>query len=229
MDVKYTRQIALPEIGEAGQEKLANASVLVVGAGGLGSPTLLYLTAMGIGHIGFIDNDRVGLSNLQRQIMYSAEDVGELKVEKTYTRLRALNPDVKLESISDRLTSANGEEIIKKYDVVVDACDNFVTRFLVDEISSKYGIPYVYASVGDFSGQVSVFNHSGCGSYRDFVGNFDRSEDELQVNVLGALPGIIGSIQAMEVIKIIVGCGETLSGKLLTIDTLANEYNVYSL
>ena len=230
MDVRYSRQTALPEIGEQGQRRLSEASVFVVGAGGLGSPILLYLAAMGVGRIGFVDNDRVGVSNLQRQILYTTEEIGQPKVEKTYKRLTALNPEILIDPYHNRLTSENAPEILKDYDIIVDACDNYDTRLMVDEISQRLQIPYVYGAVEGFQGQVSVFNHRGCGSYRDFVGSLGRGNDaDRVINVPGPLPGVIGSIQAMEVLKLIVGCGEPLSGKLLTIDLLQNDYTIFML
>lgn len=231
MDVtRYSRQIALPEIGEDGQRKLSHASVFVVGAGGLGSPVLLYLVAMGIGRIGFVDDDRVGVSNLQRQILYTSDQIGSPKVEEARKRLEALNPDVILEPYDTRLTEENASTMLDRYDVIVDACDNYATRLLVDEISRQSQKPYVYGGVDGFRGQVSVFNYNGCGSYRDFFGDLERKEESTRiVNVPGALPGVIGSLQAIEVLKIIVGCGEPLCGKLLTVDVLQNEYNIFML
>lgn len=230
MDVRYSRQTALPEIGKEGQQRLSQASVFVVGAGGLGAPILLYLVAMGVGRIGFVDDDRVGESNLQRQILYTTEEIGQPKVNRAYNRLATLNPDVRLEPYETRLTAENVSEILKDYDIIVDACDNYATRLLVDEVSQRMHKPYVYGAVEGFQGQVSVFNHNESGSYRDYLGCVDRSVDEGRViNVPGALPGVIGSIQAMEVLKLIVGCGEPLSGKLLTIDLLQNDYTIFML
>lgn len=230
MDVRYSRQTALPEIGEEGQRKLSEASVFVVGAGGLGSPILLYLTAMGVGRIGFADDDRVGESNLQRQILYSSEEIGQPKVKEAYKRLTALNPNILIEFYDYKLAEGNAYDILKDYDIIVDACDNYETRLVVDEISQRLQKPYVYGAVEGFQGQVSVFNHNGCGSYRNFIGDIDRGEDmDKVINVPGALPGVIGSIQAMEVLKLIVGCGEPLSGKLLTIDLLQNDYTIFML
>lgn len=230
MDVRYSRQLSLPEIGEEGQDKLRRASVFVVGAGGLASPVLLYLVGMGVGRIGFVDDDCVGISNLQRQILYTSEAVGRPKVDEAYHRLKALNPDVILEGYATRLTSDNAEKLLSGYDIIVDACDNYDTRLIVDDYSSRMQKPYVYGGVEGFCGQVSVFNYRGSGSYRDFAGLGIRgAESDRAVSVVGALPGVIGSLQAMEVVKIIIGCGKPLSGKLLTINLLDNDYQIFQL
>lgn len=230
MDVRYSRQIALTEVGELGQERLAKASVLVIGAGGLGAPILLYLVAMGVGRIGLVDDDLVCLSNLQRQILYTSEQVGKSKAREAYARLHALNPNVQLDIYDTRLSEDNADEIVSGYDIFVDASDSYETRLLIDLLSLHYRRPYVYGSVDGFCGQISVFNHRGAGSYHDFVGVAEYSRDsERAISVPGALPGVVGSLQAMEVLKLIVGCGEPLCGKLLCIDLLHNEYKLFSL
>lgn len=227
LNERYIRQTSLPEIGSEGQARLAQSSVLVIGAGGLGSPVLLYLAAMGIGRIGFMDHDKVGLSNLQRQILYTTHHVGQPKVVEAHKQLSALNPHICLEPIRDTFAPDNATEVVARYDIVVDACDNYTTRLLADEVTAQASKPFVYGSVEGFMGQVSVFNHNGAGRYRDFAGT--PTEASYSVSVPGALPGIIGSVQAMEVLKIIVGCGEPLIGRLLTIDTLHNDYCIYTL
>lgn len=229
MDERYARQIALPEVGEAGQQRLREASVLVVGAGGLGSPVLLYLAAMGIGRLGIVDDDVVGLSNLQRQVLYSTEELGLGKAEVAHARLAALNPEVRIDIYSERLTERNAEGIIRGYDMVVDACDNYATRLLIDDVTAHLGIPYIYGSVEGFVGQVSVFNALGAGRYRSFAGDAIVACEGRAVSVLGALPGVVGSLQAMEVVKLIVGIGEPLAGQMLYIDLLTNSYNVFEL
>lgn len=229
MDVRYTRQVNLPEIGEKGQKLLEQARVLVVGAGGLGSPILLYLVAMGIGYIGLIDNDVVSLSNLQRQILYSTEVVGKGKVTLAAERLGRLNPNVRITTYTARLTEDNVHDIVPHYDIVVDASDNYATRLLIDDVTQRYGLPYVYGSVEGFEGQVSVFNTEGAESYRDFIGRGTELRSEREVNVLGALAGVVGSLQAMEVVKLIVGCGETLVGQLLSINLLTNDFLIFKL
>lgn len=229
MDERYTRQIALPEVGEEGQQRLRAASVLVVGAGGLGSPLLLYLTAMGIGRLGIVDDDVVGLSNLQRQVLYTTEELGRSKAQAAQARLSALNPEVRIEVCPERLTEHNVEVVARGYDIVVDACDNYATRLLIDEVTARLGIPYIYGSVEGFVGQVSVFNALGAGRYRSFAGDAVAESEGRAGGVLGALPGVVGSIQAMEVVKLIVGCGEPLTGKLLHIDLLTNTYQTFTL
>lgn len=228
MDLRYSRQCALPQVGEEGQRRLAAASVFVVGAGGLGAPILLYLAAMGVGHIGFVDDDVVSLSNLQRQILYDTEQVGRSKATEAAQRLKALNPTIRLTPYGERLTSTNAETLLAEYDVVVDACDNFDTRLLVDSICQKHGIPYVYGSVDGFQGQVSIFHYQGAGSYADFLSDGVFAATPAP-HVPGALPGVVGSIQALEVMKLVVGCGEVLAGKLLILDLLTHQYATYRL
>lgn len=229
MDVRYARQIDIAEIGTCGQEALSKARVLVVGAGGLGSPILFYLASMGIGRIGIVDDDVVSVSNLQRQILYTTDEVGQSKAELASLRLKALNPNIEISVYSTRLDDSNAEDIIPQYDILVDACDNYPTRLLLDSYSIRYGIPYVYGSVEDFEGQVSVFNTLGAGSYRDFVGDDAGISPNRSVNVLGAMPGVIGSLEAMEVVKLIVGCGTPLVGQLLSVNLLSNTYLILDL
>ncbi len=219
MESRYSRQIMLPEIGEAGQEKLRQARVLVVGAGGLGSPILLYLTAAGVGHIGIIDNDTVSESNLQRQILYTEAEVGHSKVDCAVKHLRALNRTTRIEGYPTRLITDNAEAIISQYDLVVDGCDNAATRYIIDEVCARQGKPYVYGSISQFSGQVSVFNYQGSPRYSDLYPRPETLPPPAPEGVMGFLPGIIGSIEAAEAIKIITGYGEPLSRKLLLLDT----------
>ena len=223
---RYSRHLILPDFNIAGQEKLKAAKVLVVGAGGLGSPVLLYLAAAGVGTIGIVDFDIVDISNLQRQVLYTVEDKGQLKVEAAKKRLLSLNPLLKINTYNIQLTSENALDIFKNYDVVADGTDNFPTRYLVNDACCILGKTNVYASIFRFEGQVSVFNHidekgeTGA-NYRDVFpqpplpGTVPSCGE---AGVLGVLPGIIGSIQASEVIKVITGIGEPLSGRLFIFD-----------
>ena len=221
---RYARHLILEEIGEPGQEKLKRAKVLVVGAGGLGSPVLLYLTAAGIGRIGILDNDIVSESNLQRQILYDTQCLGALKVEVAARKLQALNPYTTIAPYAQRLTSEN-TFIIAEYDLVIDATDNLPSRYLIDEACVRYGKPFVYGSICEFKGQVSVFNYQGGPTYRDLYEYHDAiAEFQQPQGVIGALPGVVGSIQANEAIKLILGSQDTLSGKLLLIDLLKGSF-----
>lgn len=225
---RYNRHIILPEIGINGQQKLNQAKVLVVGAGGLGSPVLTYLGAAGIGNIGIVDDDVVSLSNLQRQILYKTSDINEVKAEKAKVRLLENNPEVSIETYITRFTHDNSIEIAKNYDIIVDCTDNFNSRFIINEASQKLGIPMVYGSISKFSGQVSVFNYEGSKSYKDLF--FEKptvnENDKSRLGVLGVLPGIIGSIQANEAIKIILNMSGVLKNKLLLLDTKTMETNI---
>lgn len=229
---KYSRQILIPEFGMKGQAKLKNSSVLVVGCGGLGSPVLLYLTAAGIGKIGIVENDKVDLSNLQRQIMYSENSVGRNKIEETEERLKKLNKNVNIEKYSSRLTAKNALEIVEKYDVIVDGSDNFPTRYLINDACVLKKKPLVYGAIYRFEGQVSVFNYLDGPTYRDLF--ITPPSEEMAPNcatagVLGMMAGIIGSIQATEVVKILTGIGEVLSGKLLLFDALSMSFRKISV
>ncbi|NOU58679.1 HesA/MoeB/ThiF family protein [Marinifilum caeruleilacunae] len=222
---RYNRHIILSEIGEEGQKKLLNAKVLVVGAGGLGAPVLQYLVAAGVGYIGIVDADTVSLSNLQRQILYRENQIGKSKVEHAKQSLTQLNSDVKISTYSFMLDDSNAEEIISAYDVIVGATDNFDSRKCIDRISKQQGKAFVHGSIGEFEGQISVLNHKGGPSYFDL---FPDTPDEsaLPLGVLGVLPGIIGSMQACEAIKIILEIGDILSGKLLIYDALSHQVNI---
>ncbi len=220
MEKRYLRQTMLPEIGEAGQEKLRQARVLVVGAGGLGSPILLYLTAAGVGQIGIIDDDIVSENNLQRQILYTEEEIGRGKVDCALQRLKTLNSTSRIEGYPTRLTADNAEVIISRYDMVVDGCDNAPTRYLIDEVCARQGKPYIYGAISEFRGQVSVFNYLGGPRYSSLYPRPETLPPPTPEGTVGFLPGIIGSIEVAEAIKIITGCGTVLSGKLLLLDTL---------
>lgn len=222
---RYSRHLALKEIGASGQEKISKAKVLVVGAGGLGSPVLLYLTAAGIGTIGILDDDIVSESNLQRQILYDTGCLGKSKVEIAVCKLQALNPDCRLVSQQQRLTSENANQLVSSYDIVIDATDNLLSRYIINDACIAAGKPFVYGSICEFEGQVSVFNYRGGPTYRDLFPYHDEVPCFLQpTGVVGALAGIIGSIQVSETIKIILGSTDTLSGKLLLIDLLQNTF-----
>lgn len=234
---RYNRHIILPGFGFEGQQKLKAAKVLVIGSGGLGSPCLLYLAAAGVGTIGIIDFDVVEDSNLQRQVLFGVDAIGKAKAEAAKKRLEALNPYINIEVYNEQLTSKNALGIIKDYDVVADGTDNFPTRYLVNDACVLSGKPNVYGSVFQFEGQVSVFN------YRDKNGALGPNYRDLyptpplsgmvpscaEGGVLGVLPGIIGSLQALEVIKIITGIGETLSGRFYIFDALNFESRTFKI
>jgi adenylyltransferase/sulfurtransferase len=220
---RYARQVRLPQLGAAGQERLKAASVLVVGAGGLGSPVATYLAAAGVGRIGIADGDRVDVSNLHRQPLHSTDDVGRAKVDSARETLAALNPHVEIETIAERLTSQNTLELVRDYDVIVDGTDNFPTRYLLNDACVLAGRPLVYGSVDRFEGQLSVFATKNGPCYRCLYprppepGTVQSCAD---AGVLGVLPGIVGTMQATEALKLILGLGESLSGRLLLVDAL---------
>lgn len=227
---RYSRHILLKEIGEEGQLKLLKASVLIIGAGGLGSPIALYLAAAGVGRIGIIDDDVVSLTNLQRQILYRESQIGTPKVACAKATLNDLNSETDIRTYPFRLDDSNARSIIKEYDLIIDACDNFDTRYLTDRITQEYGIPYLYGSIGEFTGQVSVFNIAGAGSYADLFPEDEKPEKgTLPLGVMGSVPGVIGSIQATEAIKLITGIGKPLINELLCIDLLNMEFRKIKL
>lgn len=218
---RYNRHIILPEIGIEGQLKLNKAKVLVIGAGGLGSPVLAYLGAAGIGAIGIVDNDVISLSNLQRQLLYKTSEINQVKADKAKERLLENNPELIIDTFITRLNSENSVEIAKDYDVLVDCTDNYDSRYIIDNASKYLGIPMVYGAISKFTGQVSVFNYKGSKSYKDLFSekpNIDEN-DESRLGILGILPGIIGAIQANEVIKIILNMQGILKNKLFLLDT----------
>jgi molybdopterin/thiamine biosynthesis adenylyltransferase len=225
---RYNRHIILPQIGETGQEKILRAKVLVIGAGGLAAPILQYLTAAGTGTIGIMDADKVSLSNLQRQVLFRENQVGLGKTEKAKETLEILNGDVKIETYPFSLDSNNATRIINHYDIVIGATDNFSSRRHIDAATQQQGKPFVHGAIGEFEGQVSVLNYNGGPS---FAGLFPNTHDEsvLPLGVMGVLPGIIGSIQACEALKIILEIGNILSGKLLIYNALENTINILEL
>jgi len=225
--VRYSRHIMLPQVGEAGQRRLKDSRVLLVGAGGLGSPVALYLAAAGVGTLGLVDFDAVDLSNLQRQILHGSAAIGSSKISSARDRLYDINPNVHLEAYETRLTSANALEIARGYDLIVDGTDNFATRYLVNDTSVLLGIPNVYGSVYRFEGQASVFGTDGGPCYRCLFREPPPPElvpSCAEGGVLGVVPGLVGTIQATEAIKVLLGLGETLAGRLLTIDVLTMEF-----
>lgn len=225
---RFTRHFSLEEIGYTGQEKLKNAKVLVVGAGGLGSPLLIYLAAAGVGTIGIVDDDVVSTSNLQRQVLYNSSEVGMKKVEVASRKLKALYPEIKILTYDFRLDTENAEDLFSKYDVIADCSDNYKTRVLIGKYSAKLKKPLAFASVLNYEGQVSVFNYNSGPSYADLFPTApkDGTYQENEIGLIGVLPGIAGTLQANEIIKIITGYGEVLSGKLLVFDIQSNRFHV---
>lgn len=227
--LRFSRHLSLGEIGLEGQEKLKNARVLVVGAGGLGSPLLIYLAAAGIGTIGIVDDDLVSLSNLQRQILYTTAEVGSKKIDNASRKLQALYPELEIEKFDLRLNDDNAESVLDGFDVVADCTDNYKTRALIGRITEKLSIPLAFASVLNFEGQVSVFNYHGGPSFQNLFPQVpqDGVYKENEIGLLGVLPGIAGTLQANEIIKIVTGCGEVISGKLLVFDIQENRFNLF--
>lgn len=234
---RYNRHIIIPEFGLEAQQKLKAAKVLVVGSGGLGSPVLLYLAAAGVGNIGIVDFDVVDDSNLQRQVLFGIDEIGKPKVEAAKRRLEALNPHINITLYNTQLTSKNALELISQYDVVADGTDNFPTRYLVNDASVLSGKPNVYASIFQFEGQVSVFNYTSKEgevgpNYRDLYPTPPPPglvPSCAEGGVLGVLPGIIGSLQALEVIKVITGVGDVLSGRFFIFDALNFETRTFKI
>ncbi|MCU1462866.1 MAG: dinucleotide-utilizing enzyme [Acidimicrobiales bacterium] len=229
---RYQRHLLLPEVGEAGQRKLLGSKVLLLGAGGLGSPAALYLAAAGVGTIGIIDMDVVDHSNLQRQILHNMDRVGERKVDSAKKTLTALNPDVDVVTYDVRLGADNVLAIIDGYDVIVDGTDNFPTRYLVNDASLIKRIPVVHGSIFRFEGQASVFQPYVGPCYRCFLPEPPPAEMApscAEAGVLGVLPGIIGSIQAMEAIKLLLDIGDPLVGRLLAYDALEESFRVFKV
>ena len=230
--VRYARHLVLPEVGIEGQERLKQARVLVVGAGGLGSPVTLYLAAAGVGTLGLVDFDQVDATNLQRQILHGTSDVGRPKLDSAHDRLSDINPHVELVLHATRLTSDNALEIIENYDMVVDGTDNFPTRYLVNDACVLLGKPNIYGSVFRWEGQVSVFAVDGGPCYRCLFREPPPSglvPNCAEGGVLGVLPGVVGSLQALETIKLILGKGESLAGRLLIFDALDLSWREMSL
>jgi adenylyltransferase/sulfurtransferase len=221
--IRYSRHLSLPGVGIEGQRRLKAARVLVIGAGGLGSPSAMYLAAAGVGTIGLVDFDAVDLSNLQRQVIHDTAAIGTPKLESAAARLRGINPGLVLHPFATRLTSANALDILAGFDIVLDGSDNFPTRYLVNDACVLLGKPYVYASILRFDGQVSLFSAKEGPCYRCLFAEPPPPglvPGCAEGGVLGVLPGIVGSIQALEAIKWVLGIGETLTGRLLLLDAL---------
>ena len=226
---RYSRHIILKEVGGTGQTKLLEAKVLLIGAGGLGSPAALYLAAAGVGTLGIIDMDVVDLSNLQRQVLHGTNDIGRLKTESAMETIANINPDVEVIPYTDRISSENALELIEKYDLVLDGCDNFPTRYLINDVCVMLGKPCVHGSIFLFEGQASTFI-AGRGCYRCLFPSPPPPgmvPSCAEAGVLGVLPGIVGSIQAVEAIKLILGLGDTLTGRLLRFDALDMDFRQF--
>jgi len=227
---RYQRQTILPEVGTSGQQKLKSSGVLVVGAGGLGCAILPYLVSAGVGRIGIVDGDRVEESNLHRQVLYNENSIGALKVEAAQQVLQRMNSSAQLEIIPEFLSTENVDNLVGAFDLIVDATDNLEVRYILDEACYRKKKPMVYGSIYRFQGQVSVFNYNGGPSYSSLFPKEDKSLLNCEeAGVLGTTVGIIGMLQANEALKIILGIGEVLSGKLLIYDTLTNDQQIFQL
>ncbi|RYY74174.1 MAG: molybdopterin-synthase adenylyltransferase MoeB [Gammaproteobacteria bacterium] len=229
---RYSRHLLLPEVGIAGQQKLKHSQVLVIGAGGLGCPVLLYLAAAGVGHLGIVDDDKVDLSNLQRQVLFSVGDLDKSKALVAQEKIQALNPNTAVTVYQTRLNSANALEIFKNYDVIVDCTDNFATRYLSNDACVILGKPNVYASIFRFDGQLSIFNYRNGPCYRCLYPTPPPPElvpSCAEGGVVGILPGVLGTLQATEVIKILLDIGDVMAGRLLTFDALTMSFDEYQL
>ncbi len=221
---RYARHLRLPEVGPARQRRLLDARILCIGAGGLGSPAALYLAAAGVGTLGIVDDDRVELSNLQRQVLHATGRVGDAKVTSAATTIAALNPDVKVVQLDQRLVDANASAILGDYDVIVDGSDNVATRYLVNDVALALGKPVVHAAIHRFEGQLTVFPAGGRPCYRCLFPEPpppEASPSCAEAGVLGVLPGVLGILQATEALKLILGIGVPLAGRLLTYDALS--------
>jgi adenylyltransferase/sulfurtransferase len=229
---RYSRHLLIPEVGLAGQEKLKQSSILIIGTGGLGSPVAMYLAAAGVGHLGLVDYDVVDYSNLQRQIIHGSETLGDLKVDSARHRLLDINPDIEITTYNQLFTSANAMEIARGYDVIIDGTDNFPTRYLVNDVCVMLGIPNVYGSIFRFDGQVSVFNADDGPCYRCI---FPEPPPPGLVpscaegGVLGVLPGTVGTLQATEAIKLLLGIGESMNGRMLLYNALDMSFDFIKL
>ena len=226
---RHSRHILLPQVGAEGQNKLSKSRVLCLGAGGLGSPVIQYLAAAGIGHLTIVDDDVVEISNLQRQVIHRTSDVGVPKAQSAQRFVNELDPNISVDAIEVRVDQNNAKELFEGHHLIVDGTDNIPTRYLIDETCNELDIPWVYGSIYRFEGQVSVFNYNGGPTYQDLFP--EAPPDGLlpscsEAGVLGVLPGLIGSLQANEVIKIIVGIGQPLAGQLLIYDALESTQKI---
>lgn len=226
---RYARHLSLPEIGVAGQQKLASASVLIMGAGGLGSPSGLYLAAAGVGHIGLLDDDRIEVSNLQRQVMFSTGDIGRSKAETARERLLALNPGIRVTAHNERLVAGNAARLFAPYDIVIDGTDRLATRYLINDTCVLLGKPLVSAAIHRFEGQAMTYLPGKSPCYRCLYPNSpeDLIPSCATAGVLGVLPGVMGSLQATEAIKLLVGIGTPLAGRLLIYDALTLAFDEF--
>jgi adenylyltransferase/sulfurtransferase len=226
---RYEKHLTLPEIGEEGQSKLKSASVLVVGAGSLGTPVLLYLTASGLGKIGIVDFDKIEEKNLQCQLLYGNKDVGKHKVIIARQRLSEMNPNVNFEILNLEIKNDNIQQIINKYDLVIDTANRFSAHYIIDDACKKEGKAWIYSSIKGYRGELTIFNYKGGPSFRDIYPDEDVKKERARPykeGVIAVLPGLMGSIQVTECIKILLNFGEVLSGKLLNIDLKRNQYSV---
>ena len=226
---RYEKHLTLPEIGKEGQEKLKNSKVLVLGAGSLGTPVLLYLTASGIGKIGIVDYDKIEEKNLQCQLLYGNKDVGKHKVIIARQRLTEMNPDVNFEILNLEIKKDNVQQIISKYDLVIDTSNRFSSHYIIDDACKKEGKVWIYSSIKGFHGELTVFNHHGGPAFRDIYPDEEVKKERskpYKSGIIAVLPGLLGSIQVTECIKILLNFGEILSGKLLNIDLKKNQYSV---
>jgi molybdopterin/thiamine biosynthesis adenylyltransferase/rhodanese-related sulfurtransferase len=231
-ETRYSRHTLIPEIGVAGQLKLLGARALCIGAGGLGSPSSMYLAAAGVGTIGVIDDDVVDASNLQRQILHATDRINTPKVDSAEQTIKGLNPDVKVNKHRTRIDSSNALELIGGYQVVIDGADNFATRYLVNDAALRLGVPVIHASIFRFEGQITVFPAAGSPCYRCLYPQPPPAEEApscAEAGVLGVLPGIMGVLQATEAIKVLLGLGETLAGRLLVYDALKTRFRELKL
>lgn len=225
--LQYSRQIILPGFGVDAQQKLKNAKVLVIGCGGLGSPVLLYLAAAGIGELGIVEFDTIHITNLQRQVLFEAKDIGKSKINETVKKLKALNPEVSLTQFPHKLSRTNAFQIFEKFDLIIDCSDNFPTRYLVNDACEILNLPFVYAAIHQFEGQVAVFNYKNSTTYRDFFPSPPPPEmapNCAESGILGSVAGIVGSLQANEAIKIITGLGTPIINQVLLLEVLEMQF-----
>lgn len=229
IDERYLRQMALPQIGERGQARLAVSRVLIIGVGGLGTASSIYLAAAGVGHLGLVDFDVVSRSNLQRQVLYDEYMVGKPKVICAKERLSRLNGDIDIKAINEPVTEDNAMSIISDYDIVVDGCDNMATRLLTSDICHSLGKPYVYGAISEFGGQVAVLCTKGGKTLRDIFGWFSTDAVKASNAVIGITPGIVGTVQANQTLQLLCGFGEPLIDRLWVADFLTMQASVFDI
>ena len=227
--LRYNRQIKLDEFGEKSQERLKNSSVFIVGAGGLGCPVLQYLSACGVGTIGIVDYDKVDLSNLHRQILYSQNDIGKYKVEVLKQYMSDNFPHINFNCFNAKLNSINIVDFLNDYEIVIDGSDNFITKYLVNDACVILNKPLIFGSIYKFEGQISVFNYKDGPTYRCLYPEMGELDNCSEIGVIGTLPGIVGTIMSNEAIKVLTGIGDTLSGKLLVIDSFGSNFSTFNI